>query len=64
MTITSTKAAFMGVIRDQVKTTAKAGGIKLSKEELGQIVRQQAIDAICGTSTKLLNQRLVQLLGE
>ena len=41
MTITSTKAAFMGVIRDQVKTTAKVGGIKLSKEELEQIVRQQ-----------------------
>ena len=63
MTVTSTKSVFLRAIREQVKTTAKAGGIKLSKEELGQIVRQQAIDAICGTSTKLLNQRLRQLLS-
>lgn len=62
MTVSVKKVEFLKAIREQVKTTAKAGGIRLSKDALAEIVLQQATDAINGTSARVLNQRLRQLL--
>ena len=62
MSISNTKAAFMKAIRETVKAKASANGIRLTKEELNEIVLQQATDAINGTGARELNARLNQLL--
>lgn len=63
MTVYVKKTEFLKAVRDNVKTKAASKGIRLSKEALNEIVLQQATDAICGDSQRVLNTRLNQLLG-
>jgi hypothetical protein len=62
MSVAVKKAEFLKAIRDNIKTKAKAKGVRLSKEALDDIVIQQATDAICGDSKRVLDDRLDDLL--
>jgi hypothetical protein len=58
MTVAITKRDFMNAVRGEVKSMAKAMGVRLSKEALDQLVLQQATDAINGVSMKVFRTRL------
>jgi len=63
MTIATTKRAFLKAIRDNVQARAKHHSIRLSREELNDIVVQQAADACAGVTQRVLKTRLDELLG-
>lgn len=60
--IIARKTEFLKAIRENVKAKAAKKGIRLSKPNLDELTLQQAADAICGTSARVLNKRLNQLL--